>query len=486
MTSRYHRREFLSNALYASLAGGAALGLSWPARAAAACLAVDMPRTLVNVMLYGGMDSRFIFMPAPNHDATVSSSAYLDKLWAARASLYPGGYPGYAEMFAAEYLPVTDPASGLEFGVHNSCGWLKAEFDQGRVAVIANTYCSRNRRHDQSQLNANIGQPDYDQLVYTQSGWGGRLVEQLGAANTIELSHELSVFGNGSADGERLQQVIHAQNTRDIALPDVRDDRSVTDNRNVMTRALKAYYQARGAEVATAKPSTWPYHLFYQHNATFRAFGDAIRDRLEACGDLPPTLASLTLNQGHFAQQCRNLYDVCLAPDILGVGAVSMRYSGWDTHNGQHGRITANLSDLFGSAGGLATAMNEISLLPSAGAPVSDSLVFSFTSDFGRQLRVNGDRGTDHGRGIYTILIGNGVNGGVYGEMFPERESSPDGNGRIPLQTSGADIEGRTSTELVLGQVCEWVQPGSSASVFPDADPAAVEEPGLLDNLLGA
>jgi hypothetical protein len=280
--------------------------------------------------------------------------------------------------------------------------------------------------------------------------------------------------------------VIHAQNTRDIALPNVRPDRNVTDSRNVMTRALKAYYQARGPEVAIEKPSTWPYHLFYQHNDAFRMFGDTIRDRLVACGDLPSSLASLTLNQGHFAQQCRNLYDVCLAHDILGVGAVSMRYSGWDTHNGQYGRITNNLSDLFGSAGGLATTMGEIALLPSTGAPPSDRLVFCFTSDFGRQLRVNGDRGTDHGRGIHTILVGQDVNGGIYGEMFPERESRPDGNGRIPLQTSGADIQGRTSTELVLGQVCEWIQPGSAAAVFPEADPGAVETPGLLSNLLDA
>ena len=161
-----------------------------------------------------------------------------------------------------------------------------------------------------------------------------------------------------------------------------------------------------------------------------------------------------------------------------------MRYDGWDTHNGQYGRISGNLSALFGATGGLATAMSEINLLPASGAPVADQLMFCFTSDFGRQLRANGDRGTDHGRGIYTILVGTDVNGGVYGEMFPEREANLDGNGRIPLQTSGADIEGRTSTELVLGKVCEWAQPSSSGAVFPDANPSDVESPGLLDNLL--
>ncbi len=105
------------------------------------------------------------------------------------------------------------------------------------------------------------------------------------------------------------------------------------------------------------------------------------------------------------------------------------------------------------------------------------------SSDFGWQLRANGDDGTDHGRGIYTILAGYGVTGGVYGEMFPERESVEDGNGRIPLETSGADIEGRTSTERVLAEACEWMQPGSSGAVFPNAGASDVEVPGLLDAL---
>ena len=182
-------------------------------------------------------------------------------------------------------------------------------------------------------------------------------------------------------------------------------------------------------------------------------------------------------------QQCRNLYDVCLAPDVLDVGSISMRYDGWDTHNNQISRIGNNLADLFGASGGLSTAMTEIAALPAVGTPAADQLTFCFTSDFGRQLRANGDNGTDHGRGIYAILIGHDVNGGVYGEMFPERESNPDGNGRIPLQTSGADIEGRTSTERVFAEACEWMQTGSSGSVFPNAGSSDIETPGMLDTL---
>ncbi len=476
------RRDFLRNSLYASMAAGA--GLSLPLNASAACTeVVDMPRTLVNLMLYGGMDSKFLFMPAPSH----FSSNYLDKIWAARSVLYSGGYANYTEMFDNEYLLTNH--NGFEFGIFGRCEWLKAEFDAGRVAIIANSFCSQNRRHDQSQLNANAGEPVFNQLHYDRDGWGGRLIEQLpSSANTVELAHEISIFGNGTNSGDRLQQVIHAQNTRSIALPNP-DAGSVTSRRNILARALRSYYEARGAEVAGQANSA--HTLFFQHNAAFREFGDAVESRLNSCGPLPGSLANLDLYSNHFEQQCRNLYDVCLGlapqdPVNLNVRAVSMRYDGWDTHNNQIARIGNNLEDLFGASGGLATAMGEINILPSLSKPAKDQLVLYFSSDFGRQLRANGDAGTDHGRGIYSLLWGNDVNGGLYGEMFPEREANLDGNNKIPLETSGADVLGQTSSEKILAEVCDWMEPGSSigTNVFPNAGLAAVETPNLLDNLM--
>jgi uncharacterized protein (DUF1501 family) len=405
--------------------------------------------------------------------------------------IYTANYPDYATMFANEYLPVSYNG-GLEFGIYKGCDWLAEKFSQGHVAVIANSFCSRNRRHDQSQLNANAGDPEFGELVYDRSGWGGRLLEQQAAGmSVVELSHEISVFGNGSVQGERLSNVIHAKNIRDIALPTVADG-GTTSRRDVMARALRAYYEARGAEAGNIPGS--PYNIFFQHNNAFRAFGDSVQGRIDACPvgydlDLNPLVGQpldLALNSGHFAQQCQNLYDIGLLDAAsLETQILSMRYDGWDTHNNQLNRISDNLEDLFGSAGGLAVATNRMTQLSTNPAA---NMVFNFTSDFGRQLVANGDRGTDHGRGLYTILInlGSDLAGGTYGEMFPEREAQPDGNGRIPLQTSGADVLGLTSTEKIQAALCDWVQPGSGAQVFPNAATAAEETAGLLSGLISA
>ena len=110
-------------------------------------------------------------------------------------------------------------------------------------------------------------------------------------------------------------------------------------------------------------------------------------------------------------------------------------------------------------------------------------MAFCFSSDFGRQIRANGDFGTDHGRGLYSLVLSPSVAGGVYGEMFPERESTVI-DGYIALETSGADILGQTSTERVLQELSEWQSAGSSPSVVVEADLSIEETPGILSGLL--
>ena len=182
-----NRRNFLRKSIFAAVAVGASSSIPLSALAME-CQIVETPRTLVNLMLQGGADLRFLFMPAPNHP----NNSYRDLAWAARRSLYEAGYENYQQMFDNEYLLATDPTTGFQFGIYRRAAWLKEQFELGRVAVVANAYCSRNRRHDQSILNADVGEPDLDVLNFERAGWGGRLVEFLGdGANSVELASEI-------------------------------------------------------------------------------------------------------------------------------------------------------------------------------------------------------------------------------------------------------------------------------------------------------
>ena len=83
-----NRRELIRSMALASLAMGTTSLLS-PTRAlAATCPAYPtLDRTLVNVMLNGGADLRFLFMPDHGPDGALDAS-HLDLMWSARQNMY--------------------------------------------------------------------------------------------------------------------------------------------------------------------------------------------------------------------------------------------------------------------------------------------------------------------------------------------------------------------------------------------------------------
>ena len=206
--------------------------------------------------------------------------------------------------------------------------------------------------------------------------------------------------------------------------------------------------------------------------------------------------ARRVLRSSGFGRQFRNLFDALAGngADLLNMRVASMSYGGWDTHGNQRQidinrdnndpnyrrGIESNLRDIFGGyletgASHLATQV-EKDAQPHCGfsalweqvkqtSPGSeDNLVISIAGEFGRQIRDNLDRGTDHGKGNYMFLIGNGVNGGLYGELFPPAEIDRlnDTGIRTP------DIDPRTDIERVFGPACDWVAgSGAANAVFP-------------------
>jgi uncharacterized protein (DUF1501 family) len=476
-----NRRDFLKRSMYTALmsGGAASLGLGTP-RVASAQAAIAYGRTLVNVMLLGGADLRFMLVPEPG-------TPYAEKFWDARKSIYqynPANtalYPDYLAVWNALYTPATDGVT--TFGIHNNAAWLKAQFDLGNVAIVANTLGSDNRRHDHSQLIVNTGDPLASQYVYDRDGWGGRLIYATGAANAVAVTNDISIFCNGTDAANRNARIVHAKNTRDFGLSPGDGD-PLSDN-SAMARALRSYYAQKQIEAASM-PDSWPYQKFLQHEQAVRAFGDTFNARLSAVSPVQPVaLQNLytsgsgnTLNDAGFGRQCANVYDSFLGADLFQMRVLSMEYTGWDTHRAEKTDFEANIEDLFGAGKGLDTLTQELELLPG----VADSVAYTFNTDFGRQLRANGDNGTDHGRGNYLIAVGRSVAGGVYGEMFPASEIEGDA-GSTRFDQQGADIEGRTSIERVLSAACDWVEPDTGAQVFPDAATSALESGLNLDDL---
>jgi len=93
---------------------------------------------------------------------------------------------------------------------------------------------------------------------------------------------------------------------------------------------------------------------------------------------------------------------VALALQLIGSGAcppvLQLTQGGYDTHAGQadrHGRV---LSELATALAALATGLERL--------PNRPAVTLLAVSEFGRRLRENGSRGTDHGSASVALLFG--------------------------------------------------------------------------------
>lgn len=175
----------------------------------------------------------------------------------------------------------------------------------------------------------------------------------------------------------------------------------------------------------------------------------------------------------------------------LGLQVATIDYGGWDTHNGQgdggSGYFGGRVEELS-----TALAAFYVDLDGAGAADYTKRLTVVVQSEFGRRLRENADRGTDHGHGgVMMVLSGNAI-GGVHG-TWP---------GLAPGQLyDGADLAVGTDYRRVLAEVLvrrcgnaalDDIFPGYSGYAplgivqGPDVPPEPVFCDGFEDGTAGA
>ena len=537
------RRQFLQSALWTSVLYGAGgvPGITHTARAAFEPVRENL---LVNLFLSGGPDFRHLIVPA--FDSRTDSFGY--KYWSHRwrAHQIDNNPTAWQARWNNDYYHITvggsnwnssiqdisgGQNSGVTFGIWKHAGWLIDMFRAGNVAIVCNAVGGQNRAHDLASLQMHQGNILTGLNDRDHSGWGGRLARSAGG-NAISITNTplpftfgpVGVAPNYLASRIDNRDLIAVQNSREIGLneADLNEDQLYRPH-DKMARALKHYYEGvRGEEIPQA------YEKFRDHEQKVRLFGRQIRERLETV-TLPPLIDALrndisiggqpvnpdpsngearrVLRSGNgFGSQIRNLYDVLASNDILNVRTVSMEYGGWDSH-GEQRRNAANLDinnpdisrgiesgfrDIFGGQFGNSPSDSNAlhagfsALWASLSETDRPKMVLTVSGEFGRQIRDNGDAGTDHGKGNIMFIIGSGVTGGIYGEMFQDDEVDKydDDSLRTP------DIDPRTEFDSMFAQVSNWVASGSGQFVFPrtaagySGTAPSIEIPGMFNNLM--
>lgn len=132
---------------------------------------------------------------------------------------------------------------------------------------------------------------------------------------------------------------------------------------------------------------------------------------------------------------------------------------GWDTHAGQGGSEGQLANNLRQFAAAIAALARDL------GSRMSDVALVT-TSEFGRTVRENGNRGTDHGHGTVMMALGGPVKGGrVYGK-WPGLVSLHEGRD-LPVTTDFRDVFSALLTRHLGVE--------DLGKVFPGYRPRAIE-----------
>jgi uncharacterized protein (DUF1501 family) len=158
--------------------------------------------------------------------------------------------------------------------------------------------------------------------------------------------------------------------------------------------------------------------------------------------------------KGHFGDSLKQLAQLIKAN--LGVQVAFADIGGWDHHVNEgntEGQIANVLSDFSGSLAAFWTDLGDLG---------EDTIVVTM-SEFGRTVRENGNRGTDHGHANVMFVMGGPVQGGkVYGR-WPGLDSSQLYEGR--------DLAVTTDFRSVLGEVVsQHLGNRDLRNVFPGFD----------------
>ena len=140
---------------------------------------------------------------------------------------------------------------------------------------------------------------------------------------------------------------------------------------------------------------------------------------------------------GRFAKQLRDVARLISGGLQTSVYVVTL--GGFDTHDSQAGSntTTGRHADLLGElSAGIAAFQNDLEQLG------LDHRVLGLTfSEFGRRIRSNGSRGTDHGTAAPLFVFGNCASGNILGEN-PTINTSVGQNDGVPMQYDFRDVYG--------------------------------------------
>jgi len=450
------RRDFFRTSLLGLTAGAGGLaaldGLQELSLAADQCDLTGY-KALVCLYLGGGNDANNLIIPHAQTDWD-QYSADRGNLAVARETLLP-------------INPATN--DGRDWALHPAADKLQTLFGQQKLAVLANvgTLLYPTTRAD--WLAESVAVPPQlfshnDQTLQWQTswsdqlgkltGWGGRVADLVACSNNnAEVSMSISI--NGSNTFQIGNEVFSYQVSTGGAP-------SLTGfwggGNNERRDATRAMYNLQNE------------NLFQRQFAELSARAIDTNTNLQSKLDATPAPAAFpTDGTTYLTDQFRMVAHLIKIRAQLGVKRqiFFVERGGFDTHEEQINAHTTLLNDVSESMNYFQLAMAELGL-------ENDVTTFT-TSDFGRTYTSNG-RGSDHGWGSHSLIMGGAVQGGdIYGNMPVLAVNGPDDT------ESGRWIPS-TAVDQMSATLARWfgVSPSNLPLVVPNIGRFASSDLGFM------
>jgi len=329
------------------------------------------------------------------------------------------------------------------FGLHPSLSPLKPLWDERRLAIVhACGSPDITRSHFDAQDYMESGTPG---VKSTADGW---LARGLAAVPAPEPASPFRAV----ALGPQLPRILRG------------------DVGAVALNSLSDFDVKEGAAMMAAGGGTRKgFESMYEQGVRDLLYGTG-RETFEAVKMLktaaPQRLApanGAVYPRGRFGDSLRQIAQLIRAN--VGVEVAFADVGGWDTHAGQgneRGQLAARLKEF---AEGLAALDRDL------GPRMSDVVVLTM-SEFGRTVRENGNRGTDHGHATAMLAIGGPVKGGrVYGRWPGLRRDQ---------LYEGRDLAVTTDFRSLFTEVATRHLGAPAAPLFPGFAAKSGALPGVL------
>jgi len=358
-------------------------------------------------------------------------------------TVIPYGDPGYSR--ARPTIAIPAAGGGREgaaldldghFGLHPALADLLPLYKEGQLGIVeAIGSPDSTRSHFDAQDFMESGTPGRKS---TPDGWMNRCSASLphddaSRFRAVALTQTLPRVLRGASPAVALARIDDFQIQDDIAMSEGSRMR-MEDRRSGEGRRRRSQGSDHRDESAAA------FEKLYAE-AAHDMLGNAGRETFEAIEALkladpaqyrPREGASYP--RGRLGESLKQMAQLIKAD--LGVELAFVDVGGWDHHTAE-GSSTGQLANLLRQLGGSMAAFHR-----DLGDRMNDVVVLTMT-EFGRTVRENGNRGTDHGHGGVSFVLGGPVRGGRVHGNFPRLSEENLFEGRdLPVTTDFRDLVG--------------------------------------------